>query len=202
MARFKAVFIGDSGVGKSCLYSRLDSGTYVDIRSPTVGGSFAAIRVTGTDGQDYTIGLWDTAGQERYKTVIPMYFERVDLILAVFAVNDRSSFDHMSDWISMARGRAYETARVFVIGNKSDVTEGRHVSASELQAFADSIGAVCAIETSAKTGEGLELLKEGIAREVTALKVGFTTEVKVGEGAGVDIGASGEKTETEKDACC
>jgi hypothetical protein len=80
MTRLKAVLIGDSAVGKSCLYDRLESGTFLEDHTPTIGGAFATLRLSESEGAEYEVGLWDTAGQERYKTIIPMYF-----ILAVFA---------------------------------------------------------------------------------------------------------------------
>jgi small GTP-binding protein len=163
--RCKAVFIGDSGVGKSSLYSRLESNTYDEEHLPTVGGSFAKITIPARSGGNHEVGLWDTAGQERYKDVIPMYFERADFILAVCAVNDRPSFEHLSDWISCARDRAEETVKVIVIGNKCDICQGREIDVNELMQYVASCGAVLGMETSAKSSAGLDLLIQGIGDE-------------------------------------
>jgi small GTP-binding protein len=200
MARLKAVLIGDSAVGKSCIYTQLSSGTYSESHTPTVGGSYASLRLRDSSSQEYTVGLWDTAGQERYKTIIPMYFERADFILAVCALNDRISFEHLSEWVSLARGRAYEHARVIVIANKSDLVQERQITGPELESLVNSVGAVLAIETSAKTAAGLDMLQEAMVRNVPGFREGPPMEVKIDDGGKVDI--TQKTTETEKGSCC
>jgi small GTP-binding protein len=116
-------------------------------------------------GTVYSVGLWDTAGQERYKAVIPMYFDRADFLIAVYAVNDRDSFTHLTDWLATAREKASEAAKVFIVGNKSDLVNEKSIPVDELMRFADSVGAAMGIEVSAKTSAGLELLLQGIADE-------------------------------------
>jgi small GTP-binding protein len=185
--KIKAVLIGDSGVGKSCIYSRLETGTYDEEHLPTIGGSYAKIQLEDRDTV-YEVGLFDTAGQERYKAVIPLYFDRADFLIAVYAVNDRDSFTHLTDWLTTARNKASEAVKVFIVGNKCDLVNEKMVAIDELMRFADSVGAVLGIEVSAKTSAGLELLLQAIAQEWTkSLKDGgkpLTDRQKV---AGPDI---------------
>jgi small GTP-binding protein len=161
----KAVLIGDSGVGKSSLYSRLESNTYDEDHLPTIGGSFAKLSIPTRNDGTYDVGLWDTAGQERYRDIIPMYFERADFILAVFGLNDRASFEHLPRWIASARDRAENTAKVIVLGNKCDLDAAREVTADEMMRYAAECGAAIGIETSAKSSAGLDLLVQSIATE-------------------------------------
>jgi small GTP-binding protein len=163
--RIKAVFIGDSGVGKSCLYSQLETGTYDEDHLPTIGGSFATITVTASDGSSYEVGLWDTAGQDRYKDIIPMYFERADFVLAVFAINDRETFDHLTEWLNRAREKIDEFAKIIIIGNKLDLAEQREVQFEEMVKFAEKQHAAFSVEASARTSAGLDLIVQGIAQE-------------------------------------
>jgi small GTP-binding protein len=198
--RIKAVFIGDSGVGKSSLYSRLESNTYDEEHLPTVGGSFAKIFIPARSGGSYEVGLWDTAGQERYRDIIPMYFERADFILAVYAVDDRSTFEHLSDWIARARDRTDETAKVIVIGNKCDMRQDRKIEADELMEYVTSSGALFGLETSAKASIGLDLLLQTIENEwEKTLEIRLSPKpTEDAQGTTVDFG---EATQT-KTRCC
>jgi small GTP-binding protein len=170
--RLKAVLIGDTGVGKSCIFSQLSTGTYDEEHRPTIGGACATLQVTDTTGRTFSIGIWDTAGQERYKTVVPMYFENADFILMVYSVTDRTTFDHIPAWQEIATLRASPTARLFILGNKSDLAPGVEVNASDLAACGDKLGAVLAIEVSAKTSAGLDILIRGLAEQCAPIMSG------------------------------
>jgi GTPase SAR1 family protein len=45
MTRVKTVLIGDSGVGKTCVYSRLDSCPWDEAHVPTIGGGLTDLMV-------------------------------------------------------------------------------------------------------------------------------------------------------------
>jgi small GTP-binding protein len=122
---------------------------------PTVGGSFTRIKIPGMAASE-DIGLWDTAGQERFRTIVPLYFQRADIILIVFSLESRESFDNVSDWYSLTKLHAPSAARFFLIGNKSDLLESREVTLEEGQSQADRLEADVYVETSAVTGAGCQ----------------------------------------------
>lgn len=62
---FKAVLIGDSGVGKSNLLSRFSKGEFRLDSKPTIGVEFAYRNIKVGD-RLVKAQIWDTAGQERY----------------------------------------------------------------------------------------------------------------------------------------
>jgi hypothetical protein len=62
---FKAVLIGDSGVGKSNLLSRFAKGEFRLDSKPTIGVEFAYRNIKVAD-KLIKAQIWDTAGQERY----------------------------------------------------------------------------------------------------------------------------------------
>jgi hypothetical protein len=61
---FKAVIIGDSGVGKSNLLSRFTKNEFCLESKSTIGVEFAT-RSLQVDGKVVKAQIWDTAGQER-----------------------------------------------------------------------------------------------------------------------------------------
>ena len=160
----KAVLVGDSGVGKTAIFQRMESNTYEDSHIPTVGGAYTKVLLTGANGEPVDVGLWDTAGQERFRNIVPMYFQRANVVLVVFDVTQRATFENIEMWCEMARAKAPETAKIMLIGNKSDLIGAKEIEFGELQNAKARIGAVTGIETSAMNGDGFDILKEELVR--------------------------------------
>jgi small GTP-binding protein len=169
MKGFKVVLIGDSGVGKTTIYDRLETGVFNENQSSTIGGAFMRINAPRTDQRTVALGVWDTAGQERYKTIIPVYFERSNFVLLVYDITSRPSFEHIPDWLELCREKVPLTARFVLVGNKCDLVQARAVPQEDALAYAARIGALFHMETSAKTAEGLDALLQGIADEAVTI---------------------------------
>jgi small GTP-binding protein len=77
MSKPKVILIGDSAVGKSCVFERLQGGVFDPDKISTIRGSYARIKVM-HQNKSFEIGFWDTAGQERYRNVLPIYFQNLN----------------------------------------------------------------------------------------------------------------------------
>jgi small GTP-binding protein len=152
--RVKAVLAGESSVGKSSLYQRLESDTFTSSHMPTVSGSFAKLIVP-MGGEEAEIGLWDTAGQEKFRSIAPLYFQRAAIVVLVFSVASRQSYDSVDEWYELAKTHAPPESRFFLVGNKIDI-DGRVVTFDEAQEKSHRLKADVYIETSASTGDGCE----------------------------------------------
>lgn len=111
------------------------------------------------------LSLWDTAGQETYKSITRSYFRGASGALLVFDISRRSSFDSVTAWLSDLKQFAEEGIVVILVGNKSDLAsqstdiEGgnkRAVTQEEAEEWCRREGVVRYVETSAKSGEGVE----------------------------------------------
>ena len=71
---FKIVLIGDSGVGKSNLLSRLTRNEFNLESKTTIGVEFANKNVEVENGKNVRAQIWDTAGQERYRAITSTYY--------------------------------------------------------------------------------------------------------------------------------
>ncbi|OHT07470.1 Ras-related protein Rab-43 [Tritrichomonas foetus] len=156
--KFKAVLIGDSTVGKTALFQRLESDTFEESHIPTVGGSYSRISITSSTQCVFDIGLWDTAGQERFRNVVPMYFQNANIILVVYDITNRESYDNIGSWIELANQKAPANTKLILIGNKSDLDDIRAISLSEMQDTRDHFKFFGAVETSALNGRGVDIL--------------------------------------------
>jgi small GTP-binding protein len=153
----KAVLIGDSAVGKTSIYRRLDTNTFDPQHIQTVGGSYIRLPLELADGTRTELGLWDTAGQEKYRGIVPLYFQNASIILLVFDVTDRTTFQNIDRWVELTRERADLNVHLILAGNKVDLAWQRAVTYDEAQDKAAAFNAAY-IELSALTGDGFELL--------------------------------------------
>ncbi|CZS88912.1 probable GTP-binding protein ypt4 [Rhynchosporium graminicola] len=116
------------------------------------------------------LSLWDTAGQETYKSVTRSYFRGASGALLVFDISRRPTFTHVTDWLNDLRQIAEPDIVVVLVGNKSDLAEGnenkREVTRKEAEEWARSNGVLEYVETSAKSGEGVELAFGRVAERI------------------------------------
>jgi Ras-related protein Rab-2A len=111
------------------------------------------------------LSLWDTAGQETYKSITRSYFRGASGALLVFDISRRSTFDSATAWLQDLRQIAEEDIVVILVGNKSDLAdknanlEGgnkRAITKEEAEEWCRREGVMRYVETSAKSGEGVE----------------------------------------------
>ena len=162
MRNLKVVLIGDSGVGKTSIYQRFDSNTFSEDHLMTIGAAYAKINIDSEAGP-IEVGIWDTAGQEKFRNVVPMYFQRADYVLMVYDISQEDTFTGLDAWYEMVKDKAPPDAKIIIIGNKSDLEAQRKVSFEAGTNFATKIESLF-IETSAKTGLGIEMLTQMIAK--------------------------------------
>jgi small GTP-binding protein len=150
----RVVLVGNTSVGKTSLFERFQDHPFREGILGTVGGACAKIPLTTTGNRTVHLLLWDTAGQEAYRTIIQLYFRRAAIVLLVYDITRRDSFDDIDQWVSVARAKAPPCAKLLIIGNKSDLEENRVVSAADGDKMAQKHDAVF-LETSAASGIGV-----------------------------------------------
>merc|ERR1712084_20482 len=105
----------------------------------TIGVDFK-IRTIELDGKTIKLQIWDTAGQERFRTITSSYYRGAHGIIVVYDVTDNESFNNVKQWLHEIDRYACENVNKLLVGNKSDLTSKRAVSAEQGKEFADSIG--------------------------------------------------------------
>jgi small GTP-binding protein len=199
VTKVKAVLIGDSGVGKTCLYDRIGQSVFDDDHTPTIGAAFRAVPMRNSAGDSFEVGLWDTAGQERFRTLIPMYFEKAQILIFVYSITDPASLKNLIEWYNLALERSEPDARVFLLGNKCDLDDDRSVSFDALETMATRMNAFRALEVSAKSAMRIDEISDGILKACEGLMPGATPVTTPGSAVlGADPLDDGEK----KSDCC
>lgn len=151
---FKYIIIGDMGVGKSCLLHQFTEKKFMADCPHTIGVEFGT-RIIEVSGEKIKLQIWDTAGQERFRAVTRSYYRGAAGALMVYDITRRSTYNHLSSWLSDTQHLTNPSTVIFLIGNKSDLEKGRRVSYEEAKQFADENGLMF-VEASAKTGEKVE----------------------------------------------
>lgn len=151
---FKYIIIGDMGVGKSCLLHQFTEKKFMSDCPHTIGVEFGT-RIIEVEGQKIKLQIWDTAGQERFRAVTRSYYRGAAGALLVYDITRRSTYNHLSSWLTDARNLTNPNTVIFLVGNKSDLEAQRDVTYEEAKQFADDNN-ILFMETSAKTGEAIE----------------------------------------------
>eukprot|EP01098_Paradermamoeba_levis_P007000 TRINITY_DN2906_c0_g1_i1.p1 TRINITY_DN2906_c0_g1~~TRINITY_DN2906_c0_g1_i1.p1 ORF type:complete len:209 (+),score=65.05 TRINITY_DN2906_c0_g1_i1:229-855(+) len=151
---FKYIIIGDMGVGKSCILHQFTDNKFMADSPHTIGVEFGT-RIIEVLGKKVKLQIWDTAGQERFRAVTRSYYRGAAGALLVYDITRRSTYNHLTSWLTDARNLTNPNTVILLIGNKKDLEDKRDVTFEEASAFAEENGLIF-LETSAKTGENVE----------------------------------------------
>ena len=167
---FKVVVVGDPGVGKSSICMGFTKQVF-----PPPGPIVANIgpelgwRTIEVEGKMIKLQIWDTAGQNYYRGISRIYYRGAHGVFVVNDVTNEHTFSWLESWLNGIKELASEGIPVVVLGNKSDLTEERKVSTERGRMMAEEHG-LKFMETSAQTGENVELAFMTLAKDIKHLK--------------------------------
>jgi Ras-related protein Rab-6A len=150
--KYKLIFLGDQGVGKSCILNRFLNDSFTEDYQATIGLDFQSKNIQ-IENQDIHLLLYDTAGQEKFRSLIPMYTRDANIILLVYDITNRDSFNHLPEWLKDLTNINLDEVILAVVANKIDLAEKRDITLEEGKKFAEEHNFVFQ-EISAKTGSG------------------------------------------------
>ena len=166
----KVILIGNSGVGKTNLINIIMGNPFNEEQDATTASTFSGKNIT-IDKKKYKIFLWDTIGQEKFRQLTKMFFNGAKIVLFVYDVTNKESFEALPNWIKDVDEQIGPNYIRGVIANKIDLIYNEEVNQEEGKEFANSIKAKF-LMTSAKTESPkkfekllIELVKEYISKE-------------------------------------
>ncbi len=65
--------------------------------------------------------IWDTCGQDVYKSLVTNFYRSSALAILCYSIDNRQSFENISNWLQELRSNSDESTKIFLIGNKSDL---------------------------------------------------------------------------------
>ena len=118
----RIIILGDSGVGKTSIFSRFAHGKFDENSMSTIGLTFKKKEYNAKDGKTIVLKLVDTGGEEKYRAITKSYYKNADGVFFVLAHNDKESFDHIIEWIaSFDENSSKGDIPKLLIGNKNDL---------------------------------------------------------------------------------
>ena len=94
---YKIILLGDTSVGKTCLFKRITLDVFKEKSVSTIGMDKKTFKLkcdlTGKDGNTSTkivdVILTDTAGQERYKAMTKTYYKSSEAALILYDITKK-----------------------------------------------------------------------------------------------------------------
>ena len=133
---YKFILLGDTSVGKTCLFKKITSGIFLDKNVATIGIDLKTIKVKcdfNVNGEIVTknvlVSLTDTSGQERFKALAKSYYKGSDAALLLYDITNKKTFNTIQSWIQSITNSMSNTNNnkysVFLIGTKIDLIDNK-----------------------------------------------------------------------------
>ena len=158
LLKLKLIVVGNQGTGKSCILNRFINDSFDENYQATIGLDFHSKNVS-IHNQDIRLILYDTAGQEKFRSLIPMYIREAQIILLIYDITNKDSFDSIPNWMAEISDVKNNDIIFVLVGNKIDLEKQRAVSFEEGKKFADE-NKFLFQEVSAKSGANIGNLFE------------------------------------------
>ena len=126
---FSFILLGDRNVGKTNFFSRYYNNKFSPIITSTCGIIDEQKFIKINNKNIYKLSLYDTAGQERFRALPEKYYRNSDGILLLFELNNRESFNEISNWITQIEEHNEvkkekekgQNIIIYLLGNKIDL---------------------------------------------------------------------------------
>jgi len=160
----KSVMLGDCGVGKTCLLTRITNPKFFasgfcdsSINTPcfTVGVGFNILLMSAYNELIKLI-IWDTSGQERFSSLTAGYLKGTNSFLIVFDVTSKTSFRNVERWRRIIVDSVGDESPILLAGLKVDKWGDRVVDQATAVNYA-LVKGLAYVELSTKSPHNVEL---------------------------------------------
>ena len=160
----KVILVGMSGTGKTNIIKALVDKPFVDENDSTLTSSFVSKSIK-INKKTYNLEIWDTAGQEMYKSLTKLFIVGSKVVIFVYDITDKSSFNELDYWVKTVKDILGKTPIYAIFGNKKDLFMNEKVTEEEGEKKGQEIGAHFKL-TSAKTErENINIIVNDLVKE-------------------------------------
>jgi Ras-related protein Rab-6A len=190
LPKFKVVFVGDSGVGKTTIIQSLLS--QYDPPPSTTGAICTAIQSC-VCGREILLNIWDTAGQDSFRHLVPIYARGAHAAVIVFDQTQPITLEHVDDWYNYLLANVGDIF-VVLVGNKIDRPAAVNWDAAGKRSDERKIRI---IKTAGINGTHVERLIEFVSRELAGIPNDGTAEAGL-----VQIESTSSESKNAERGCC
>jgi small GTP-binding protein len=164
----KICLVGDFGVGKTSLIRRFVDRSFSDTYLSTVGVKISRklVDVSQAEADDRAsvqLIIWDLEGDTKFKAIAPMHLQGAAGAIIVSDATRRETVESARAHIELCN-RINPKAWIIVALNKADLVEAEAMAQmAKLNSFTDYPLAIGTYQTSAKTGEAVDLIFQQLA---------------------------------------
>ena len=145
---FKVITAGEYGAGKTSLLSRFTRNEFR--KRPCFGFSVDfETKTVEQEGKRIKLFVIDTSGAERFRSLPSSYCRPAQGVFFVFDTTSAESFQKLSFWFDEIESRVPRDISKILIGTKSDLSNKRQVSQTEIDALCAQRN-VTYVETSSR----------------------------------------------------
>ena len=146
--QFKVVIVGDSGCGKTSLFTSFIRGYFPTDYEPTIFENHRAF-VQNQGNEILTVDLWDTAGQEDYERLRRLSYQDANLVILAYSLASKESLLNIPEVWAPEIINFCPNVPILLVGLKSDLPDHK-VDPFDALKVAENIGAVAHMQCSAK----------------------------------------------------
>lgn len=145
------------------MLKRLVENEFKEDYDVTVGVEFGSFLVKVED-KIMKLQIWDTAGQESFRSITKIFYRGAHAAILGYSIAHKSTFDNLVEWLNEARASCAPDVQLFLVGNKSDLESHREVYPEQAMQFQRENDLLYFQETSAKSGENIDVLFTDVAK--------------------------------------
>ena len=163
--KIKIVLVGESGVGKTNLIRVINDEPFEKSANSTISSSYYEKEII-INNKRYCYSLWDTVGQEVYRSLNQMYLKDAKIVLVVFALNNKISYQETNFWINSTKEALEEGKYIMaLVGNKSDLFNEQEVTDEEVKKKADELKIDFKLTSAAEDAVGFRQFLEELIKK-------------------------------------
>ena len=163
---FKAIFLGNIGVGKTSIINYEINNKFDPNIEPTTTLVYLSKNYK-ISGKKIRLQMWDLTGNLTYEIVANSLYRSALCMFIVFSLDDESSFLNLDKWMrNIKRPNDNESPIVILIGNKKDNIAEKYFSEEDIENFCKKNEIDNYFEVSAKNGENIHELFKDVIRKL------------------------------------
>ena len=128
--KIKIILVGNARTGKTSIINRYYSNTFTLNTLMTVSMNYVSKKLK-INNKNIVANIWDTAGQEQYRSVNQLFIKDSDIVIFVYDITDKQSFEDLDYWHKFIIEELGENPLFGLVGNKVDLYDNEEVTDEE-----------------------------------------------------------------------
>ncbi|MHA1696621.1 MAG: Rab family GTPase [Candidatus Helarchaeota archaeon] len=159
--KFKIIFLGDPGAGKTSIVLRYTNQAFRRTYIPTLGVNITEKKFV-YKGNFFRFIIWDIGGQNKFKVMRKYYYDGANGVFFVFDLTRIDSFKNIEKWVADIKKYLGDNIIALILANKCDLKNERNITKNNINKLSKSLK-INYLETSALTGENINVAFEKLA---------------------------------------